>query len=343
MTCAPTHPNSATLAVALLAVACAAACEPGGEPAPSARPPLARFEARTHDFGRVEQGTAVRHSFRFRNQGDVDLNIVGTRTAFDCRAALAGNGTVPPGGAGTIEVSFDTAAVHGEQERSVTVYTNDPSQRALMLTLHGEVAVEIAVEPAEVYAGSLPRGAPIERAVSILLGNGGPRLTAVKSSGAVLRVEAMDGTLALAVAPDAPLGEFAEEVLLYSTSPRRPLLRLHVRGTVSPDVVVEPATLFFSAPGEVRQALVTNLRPERPVRITGAEIDGRLGEAEVDVVVEGMRYRLRARLREMPSAEGAAVTLLADHPEQPRIEVPLRAGVPPASRNGDGSRDAAAQ
>ena len=309
---------------------CTVSCRPGGDQPEDMRPPRARFEARTHDFGHVEQGSVVRHSFRFRNQGDAALNVVGMRNACDCTAAVAGPETVPAGGEGAVEVTFDTAALHGAQRRTVTVYTNDPTQRVLILTLRGEVGLDVAVAPSALYVGSLPRGAVIEHDVAVLSREGTRKVTSVESSGRVVRVvPAAEGELALAIAMDAPLGDFAEDVLLYTMSHRRPLLRVHVRGTVQPDVVVSPAelTLHDGAPAAaVRRLLITNLRPDRPIHVTGAELDERLGRAGVENVIEGLRYRVEVRLNDpLPAGERKGTLVVrTDHPEQPRIEVPVR-------------------
>jgi hypothetical protein len=293
------------------------------------QPPRARFEALSHDFGRVEQGAVVRHAFRFRNEGEVPLSVVGLRNACDCTAAVVGSETFAAGAGGAVEVSFDTAAVHGAQQRTVTVYSNDPEQRVLILTLRGEVGLDVAVDPSELYVGSLPRGAVVEQDVAVLSRPGTHKVTSIESSGRVIKVvPAEEGQLALAVALDAPLGDFAEDVLLYTMSHRRPLLRLHVRGTVEPDVTVSPAELTFdpATQGAVRHALVTNLRADRPIRVTAAALDGSLGEAEVKAVIEGLRYRVEVRLngRRPGGEQEGTLVLSTSHPEQSRIEVPVR-------------------
>jgi hypothetical protein len=335
-------------AASFVLAACLGACQGDGDQPEEMRPPRASFDAPTYDFGHVEQGAVVRHAFRFHNQGDVPLSVVGLRNACDCKADVAGAEMVGPGGVGAIEVAFDTAAVHGAQSRSVTVYTNDPNARVLMLTLKGEVGLDVAVTRSEIYAGRLPRGTPIESDVAVLSENGTRKVTSIESSGRVVRVQPSDdGSLALAIAPDAPLGDFAEDVLLYTMSHRRPLLRLHVRGSVQPDVLVSPAELSFDTEDadKVRHILITNQRPDRPIHVTGAEIDERLGRAAVEVLIEGIRYRVEARLNDglPPGERKGTLVLRTDHPEQARIEVPvhLSDGAQPHEWDSDPRRDGA--
>ena len=79
---------------------------------------------------------------------------------------------IGPGGVGAVEVAFDTAAVHGSQSRTVTVYTNDPNARVLLLTLKGDVGLDVAVSRSELYTGGVTRGTPIENDVAVLSENG---------------------------------------------------------------------------------------------------------------------------------------------------------------------------
>ena len=93
----------------------------------------------------------------------------------------------------------------------------------------------------------------------------------------------------------------------------------------------------------MRHILITNQRPDRPIHVTGAELDARLGRAAVEVVIEGLRYRVEARLNDSlpPGEQKARLVVRTDHPEQAQIEVPvvLSDGVHPHEPNGDARRD----
>ena len=121
--------RSAVILFILLLAACAR--EERRPPAP----PRIVFSATQHDFGPVEQGTRVRHTFRFVNQGEQDLSIDELRSACDCVATTEGLRVLPPGSEGTIDVEFNTEDVFGSQRRTVTVYANDPENMGTILTL----------------------------------------------------------------------------------------------------------------------------------------------------------------------------------------------------------------
>ncbi|MDX2165927.1 MAG: DUF1573 domain-containing protein [Deltaproteobacteria bacterium] len=209
----------------------------GRDSAPPAAPPHLAFAATAHDFGRVPQGTAVEHEFPFVNDGGATLSITELRVACDAAAVLVGPGEVPPGGRGAVRARFDTAAAPGAQQRTVTVYSNDPTQRAVLLTLAGSVALDAAAEPAQVYLGTVPPGAELAQSVALRAGNDAVRFLGASSAAPQLAVrlaDAADGRALLigTVAGAAP-GPFTAVVRVHTTSPTRPLLEVPVAGIIA--------------------------------------------------------------------------------------------------------------
>ena len=208
--------------------------EEGRAPAP----PRIVFDATQHDFGRVEQGTRVHHVFRFANQGEQDLSINDLRSGCGCAAAVPGKKVVPPGSEGAIEVDLDTEQAFGPQRRTVTVYANDPEALFTMLVLTGEVALDVAADPAQLYVGQLHAGERFWREVTVLVGDG-VEVLAVESGGPRLGVvsNALDDgrhgrRIQVSVASDAAPGPLEETVLVRTSSGRRPVLRIPVVGRV---------------------------------------------------------------------------------------------------------------
>ena len=54
----------------------AAAQDATSEPPASKPQPEIRFDSLKHDFGIVEEGTSLKHAFRFRNVGQAVLHII---------------------------------------------------------------------------------------------------------------------------------------------------------------------------------------------------------------------------------------------------------------------------
>ena len=180
------------------------------------------FARRAYDFGRVAQGAPVEHRFTFANDGGTDLTIIDLRAACDCAATLEGGRDVAPAGArrGARRASRPTRST-APQRRTITVYSNDPQQRAIMLTITGDVALEVAADPPQVYLGVVPPGVRSGCAVWRCA----PATTACASAHRrsdapqlALRLgDAADGSdaaavLAIGTSPAAPLGPFSAVV-----------------------------------------------------------------------------------------------------------------------------------
>jgi hypothetical protein len=101
--------------------------------------PIIAFDARVHDFGLVNEGDTLRHVFQVRNQGTAPLILSEVTTSCGCTAATLGATTIPPGGAGPLEVTMDTHGEQGEGTRSITVLSNDPRQPTSTLEIKYEV------------------------------------------------------------------------------------------------------------------------------------------------------------------------------------------------------------
>ncbi|MGE5233110.1 MAG: DUF1573 domain-containing protein, partial [Acidobacteriota bacterium] len=140
----------------VLALVTLAGCGPeGGAPQ---QPPKLVFASNAQELGTVEQGEPLQHRFDFRNDGGSALLVDNVKTSCDCAAVVAQPSTVAPGAAGSVAVRCDTDQSHGRVQRSVTVYSNDPAQPVLTLTLGGEVTADAVADPPSLYVGHLRRG-----------------------------------------------------------------------------------------------------------------------------------------------------------------------------------------
>jgi hypothetical protein len=203
-------------------------------PAPR-QPPKITFQETTYDFGRVEEGTQVRHAFAFRNAGGADLIIDNVRASCDCSGEVTSPRTLAPGDGGDIEVTFDTDGQRGSTTRTVIVYSNDPAQPVTTLALRGTIAADIIADPPELYVGHLGRGEAARSEVHLLVA-GAVTVRGAEVTGRVVDAKlhaASGGTrLRIAIKPDAPAGRFKESVLVRTSSARRPVLTVPVIGIV---------------------------------------------------------------------------------------------------------------
>jgi len=83
-----------------------------------------QFDAEEFNFGKVNQGEIVRHTFKFKNTGDTDLTLTDVKTSCGCTASQWKKSATKSGESGEIEVSFNSAGKMGPQKKSITVTSN---------------------------------------------------------------------------------------------------------------------------------------------------------------------------------------------------------------------------
>lgn len=88
-----------------------------------------------HDFGRIKQDETVATEFTLRNNGKSDLNIRKTIGNCSCTVAELKKKSLKPGETVSMKVKFDPKGRKGNQQKSVTIYTNDPKASAQRVTI----------------------------------------------------------------------------------------------------------------------------------------------------------------------------------------------------------------
>jgi hypothetical protein len=106
------------------------------------KPEMAVFNwnAQSHDFGKIKQGTPVTHEFKFTNNGKVPLVITNVQASCGCTTPDWSKDPIPPGGEGFIKATFNAASL-GAFNKSVTVMANVETGY-MQLSIKGEVAQE---------------------------------------------------------------------------------------------------------------------------------------------------------------------------------------------------------
>jgi hypothetical protein len=142
----------------------------------AAKTPIPRvaFTAEVREFAEVESGTAVPAEFPFRNDGDADLVVAEVRATCECTEARAEPTTVPPGGAGTIFVTLDTAYRVGDLDKEVVVRTNDPARPEVVLHLKGRTFQPLTFKPGPLFLTDLVPGKKAVADVTLMNTGRGP-------------------------------------------------------------------------------------------------------------------------------------------------------------------------
>ena len=89
--------------------------------------PNIRFDAESFDFGRVIQGAEIDHEFQFTNTGSGPLVINNVEVSCGCTTPFYPFIPIEPGERGKISVHFSSKGRLGNQNPTITVYTNTDS------------------------------------------------------------------------------------------------------------------------------------------------------------------------------------------------------------------------
>jgi hypothetical protein len=300
--------------------------------------PRLAVEEDVFDFGTVERGAPVDHTFRLPNRGTAELRVDHVKSSCGCTVAVVSEREIPPGGEGRVVVTLDTARLAGRTTKTVSVYTNDPDAPVVALSLTGQVTADLVVTPSPLYLGHVRRGDAPRREVTIAPGRNGATYTVerVEHTNPAIRARLErrpDGPgqrLLVEIDPQMSLGRFNETLKLFTTSPREPVITLSVLGSVEGDLVVLPPQVTFGVTrggaAPERDLYIRN-RGARPVLVTRVVVPEEVETYTLRVLQDGLEYRLTLRLRAAlpPGRVEGAVEIFTDHPDEGHLVVPLYA------------------
>jgi hypothetical protein len=93
-------------------------------------------------FGKIKQGDKVEHSYVLTNSGKSDLLIRKVKASCGCTAVQPDKKVIAPGESVNIKTVFNSAGKLGNQNKTVTIITNDPKKSKMILWVKGEVLKE---------------------------------------------------------------------------------------------------------------------------------------------------------------------------------------------------------
>jgi hypothetical protein len=200
------------------------------------------FESTTHDFGKVSEGAALKHVFKFANKGNETLEIIRVDASCGCTSVLLSEKTIAPGKSGDIEVVVATKGLPAsELSKTVSVMSNDPRQRVAVLTLTAVVELEFVISESSIYFGNVPRGHEVIKEILVTIPPNKPFTLLEASStdaSVTVKLEPVAGSngkqfkvIALQKA-DAAEGFHNGAIVIKTTSSAKPELQIPVRGLV---------------------------------------------------------------------------------------------------------------
>lgn len=101
--------------------------------------PKATFESTMFDLGNIKKGERKSYKFNFKNEGKTDLIIRSINTSCGCTVSDAETTVIKPGQSSSINATFNPKGQSGRQNKTITVFTNDPKNSQITLRVKGTV------------------------------------------------------------------------------------------------------------------------------------------------------------------------------------------------------------
>lgn len=96
--------------------------------------PKFEFTEESHDFGKINEGDVVEHTFKFKNTGNAPLVIQNATASCGCTVPSYPKEPVAPGEEGEILVKFNSQNKPGVQNKTVSLTANtEPSVTRLYI------------------------------------------------------------------------------------------------------------------------------------------------------------------------------------------------------------------
>jgi hypothetical protein len=100
------------------------------------------FTEASFDFGKAKADEVVKHSFVFKNTGNVPLLIREARSTCGCTVPEFPKDPIPVGGSGEINVKFNTAGKDGRQKKPIIITANTFPTEKEYVFIEGDVIGE---------------------------------------------------------------------------------------------------------------------------------------------------------------------------------------------------------
>ena len=104
-------------------------------PEQAAKAPALKLSFLSFDLGRLRQGATVSRQVVLRNSGKTELTIREVQPNCPCVSVALEDKTIKPGQETALTITFDTQGRSANQQKAVTIYSNDPKMPVQRVTL----------------------------------------------------------------------------------------------------------------------------------------------------------------------------------------------------------------
>jgi uncharacterized membrane protein len=204
--------------------------------------PELTVEQGTYNFGTVNQGKKVQHSFTIRNSGDAPLQIKQLTASCGCTAAKPSSSVIPPGRSAEVAITFDSANFSGKVQKSVLMATNAGKSPNYTFNLVGSVLEELQVTPRQLSLGALSPSGSKQAMLTVTNHSASPvKILAVNVNSTSMRITPSikksdlkpgeSGTVEISVSPRPEAKILSGYIHILTNSPQKKEITVPVYAT----------------------------------------------------------------------------------------------------------------
>ncbi len=287
--------------------------------------PAMVIESMQHDFGLVNQGTALTYSFKITNTGTADLLIVSVKPGCGCTTSDY-DSIIKPGKQGKITLAIpSTDNFEGRLNKVATVQTNDPKHAMFMLMLSAEFKKRdmggLSLLPGDRWATAVARGATNGSSIKVINSGDKPvHLTKIDPNGDLFAVSletVQDGKeylIKFQTNKTVRIGAFQQTVVVHTDSAVLPEFPVYLNVTIQPVISVTPETIKLEGlmnNGELSGAdlpVITIIKSTGGLKITKVVSTLAFIKPELSQVLAGSSYNIsltfdKAAIQNLPQGQ----------------------------------------
>lgn len=291
-------------------------------PRPEPASPQAIFPQLSYDAGTVEAGVEVTHTFEVKNAGLADLLITQVNPSCECTLADFTK-VVPPGQVGHITLRTKTPIFGPNFATTAWVYSNDPTNPLVRLTLRGTIHQLVQLLPSPSLVIRTTRGETAQASLTLVNRDHSPlKILGVASTNpeftTKLRTlrEGQHYELTVKLKAKKADGQFTALLTVLTNKEKLAKIPIAVVATVVPRVQVWPEQLVLgriplsltqlNEPGLGEFARHMTIKSQTPgFRVT--KVETTLPFVQLELIAparEGMPYNLKVALVKERLKEG---------------------------------------
>jgi hypothetical protein len=304
--------------------------------------PAISFGNVVYNFGTIDEGKDVHHTFSFSNPGSEILIIEDIRSACNCIVSDEYDSEVKPGQKGKIPVVLDTEGLQGKITKTIGVKTNVAGGNPFILTLEGVVRVLVQLQPKTLVLGEVDEGTTKLNGTMMLRNMTGKPMQITEivppDSRTILVVKTIeqDSEFSIDLTINSPFnaGYVEKTVVLKTSLPEKPEVAIDYSYFYPPIIDVKPEELLLFPADlqntEVSRSIYIYSRLHEPLKLGPVSLNDRVVNYILEETKPGRIYQIVLTLNPtslFSDNENLTVTFqILNAPDKPTFTIPIKDG-----------------